>query len=480
MKYLKLLQFINYKDIRNAIFGIIVVFGGLCLALITLYAHQTGNVDLAGNLATVSLVFVALIFIFVIPPLARSASAEASQMNLPFEVTNGGLIFFCLMIIVGVSAWNTGNNLLFLVLSFLLSTLVISSLIGHFCLKKLDVKMRFPETIFAREATPINVSLHNKKRIFPAFSIVAEIRGKEREILRFADEFLDIFPEKWRKKLFRAPVLKHTLDYFIHVPRYGDIHNRAEHFFPRRGKFMVKDFELSTKFPFGFLRHRRRLPAKEAEIIIFPKIEKLSPDLRNLPLQSGNLTLQKRGSGQDLLTLREYQPTDDLRHVDWKATARSRNLIVREFAAEDEKRITIFFDERIVRTEAEKKVSLGERIRNEQAKDRKLTESEEKFEKGVSQAASLLTYFVEEQAEVRLIIGDELGDFGVGKTHLFENLKRLALVEPIFAEDNFDFLSDLYSEIFTPQENSYKFVVTSKNERNLPPEIVQNAAIIKF
>jgi hypothetical protein len=49
---------------------------------------------LAGIAAGASLVFVLLILVFVVPPLARSASQEASQMNLPFEFTVGGAVIW--------------------------------------------------------------------------------------------------------------------------------------------------------------------------------------------------------------------------------------------------------------------------------------------------------------------------------------------------------------------------------------------------
>ena len=44
--------------------------------------------------------------------------------------------------------------------------------------------------------------------------------------------------------------------------------------------------------------------------------------------------------------MRDYQPQDDLRHIDWKATARSRRLIVRQFTAEDERRVTVALEQR--------------------------------------------------------------------------------------------------------------------------------------
>ena len=200
MNFQNLRQLFGLRDLRNAALGLFVVIGGLGLALLTYWAHQQNNTKLAGIAAGISLIFVVLILIFVVPPLARSASSEASQLNLPFELTVGGAIIFGLIVIVGFSAWNTGNNLLFLVLSFLVAAMIVGLFVGSFCLRRLDIKMRFPETIFAGEPTPILVSLNNRKRIFPTFSVVTEVRGKERDKSIILDDLKKILPERWAEK----------------------------------------------------------------------------------------------------------------------------------------------------------------------------------------------------------------------------------------------------------------------------------------
>ncbi len=480
MDFRILSQLFSFRDIRNGLLGLIVVVGGLALAAVTLWAHQTGNVRLAGITAAVSLGFVLLILIFVIPPLARSASAEASQMDLPFEFTTGGAVYLGLLMIVGLAAWNTGNNLLFIVLAFLTSAFIVGFFIGNFCLKKMDVKMRFPETIFAEESTPLIVSLFNQKRIFPSYSITTEVRGKEREQSIILNDIKKILPVKIAEKLARPPLLKHTLDYFIFIPRNDTIENKTEHIFKKRGRFIIKDFELSTRFPFGFFRHRRRLSAQEAEIIIFPKIEPVEIEILRLPFEVGKRVLPKKGAGQDLLALREYQPQDDLRHVDWKATARSNRIIVRDFAAEDERRMTVIFDTRIRQSGKEKSKSLRERMEEEQ-KGARTSVVSKRFDKGVSQTASLLAYFNDEQAEIRLIIDSEIGEFGIGKTHLHDCLKRLALIESTLYETEVDeFSNQVIEEIFTTRENSYTFFVTTLKEEKLPDELNQQAKVLRY
>ncbi len=454
--------------------GAVVVFGGIGLALATLYAHQTGNVQLAGITAGISLVFVLLILVFVVPPLARNAGREAAQMNLPFEFTIGGAVMIVLLMVVGFSAWNTGNNLLFLVLSFMVAAMIVGFFAGNICLKKLDVKMRFPDTIFAGEPTPITVSLGNRKRLFSAFSVVADVRGKERETSIAADELHAILPRFLADRLSRSPTVRKTLGYFVYVPRRETVENRVDYTFAHRGRFLIKNFELSTRFPFGFFRHRRRLPARETELIIFPKIEPFLSGTGEVPLDAGRLTSNKHGLGQDLLALRDYQPNDDLRRIDWKATARSRHLTVREFAAEDERRVTVIFDRFLVE-EGKSKLSLRDRLSAEQSG--KGSTASERFEKGVTLAASILTHFSDERSEFRLVIDGEPSEFSSGRSHLYEELKRLALVD--FTDAPGD-LSQEFELLRNRRDDSHTFLVTANGLETIPGESGPTLKIIRF
>jgi uncharacterized protein (DUF58 family) len=471
-------QLFNLRDVRNAALGITVLFGGLGLAGVTYFAHLFGNPRLAGIAAGISLVFVLLILIFVVPPLARNASREASELNLPFELTTGGAIMLVLLTIVGFSAWNTANNLLFLVFSFLLAAMIVGFFAGRICLKKLEVKMRFPETIFAGEDTPILVNLSNKKKLFPCYSVVAEVRGKEREESVAADELRRILPSAIARILAKPATIRRTLDYFVRVPRNQEVETRTTHVFARRGRFLIRDFELLTKFPFGFFRHRRRLPAKETELIVFPALAPLDHQLDEVPLESGKIVRNRRGSGQDLLALRDYQPNDDLRRIDWKATARTLHLIVREFSAEDDKKITIRLDT-CVPHENDKPFTLREKLDAEQKGENPLFS--ERFENGVSLAASLMAHFTEEQAEIRLIIDEENAEFGVGSRHLHDSLKRLAAVEPQFGEpgrSNAMFMK--LNDILEETSDSHNFLLTTRQIGEIPQEIVQKSNLMAF
>lgn len=471
-------QLFSLRDLRNGLLAVAAILGGAALSAVTLYAHRAGDTRVAGVAAAVSLVFVLLILVFVVPPLARNASKEASQLNLPFEFTMGGAIMLGLLVIVGFSAWNTGNNLLFLVLSFLTAAMVIGFAAGGIMLKKVDVKMRFPDTIFAGEETPIFVGLDNRKRLFASYSVVAEVRGVQREESAAAEDLRRFLPTFIASRLSRAPVIRRTLDYFAYIPSGCKAENRTLHVFPERGRLMIRDFEISTRFPFAFFRHRRRLPAKETELIVFPRLEPLKEGLEKIVLDTGNTVTQKKGSGQDLLALRDYQPNDDLRRVDWKATARARNLIVREFLAEDDLKVTVILDDRIPLSE---RPTLTAREIMEQEQKGLSPLRSERFEEGVRMTASLLSYYTDLQAEICLIIGSEKGSKGIGAAHLHECLRRLAVAEPSWSP------KAVAESIFDPEiaedeivAETSLIVLTTVPAAELPEALKNRASISNF
>ena len=417
MRFRDAIQLLSIQDLRNGAVAILVAVGGLGLAAATYLAHAAGNSRLAGVLAAVSLAFVIAIVLFVIPPLGRNASREAAQLDLPFEFTVGGLLMLGLIALVGFSAWKSGNNLLFLILSVLLGAMIAGFIAGNLCLKKLDVTMRFPEAIFAEDETAILVTIRNRKRFFASHSVIAEVRGRDRDRSELADELSQILPARIARRISRPPIIRRVLGYFLRIGRRSSEERRGIHVFASRGRWVIKDFEISTKFPFGFFRHRRRLPARETELVVLPKPATGLDPVAIMPLDRGEFTANVSGSGQDLLSMRDYRANDDLRRIDWKATARARKLIVREFAAEDDLKVTLIFDTR-VRTDDRPQLSLRERIRAEAAGV--AASRSPRFESAVSIAAGLVARYCDEQTDVRLIIDGTAGSFGTGTSHLIE------------------------------------------------------------
>jgi hypothetical protein len=142
-----------------------------------------------------------------------------------------------------------------------------------------------------------------------------------------------------------------------------------------------------------------------------------------LPLITGEFETFTRGRGDDLYRIREYMPEDSARHVDWKATAKSGSLKVREFSREDERKVRLIFDN----------PGPG-------------TVSEQKYENAVTLAASLGWHFAEGNTEACFVAqGHRTG----GDIHEF--LAYLATVDPQVSPSVLDTLevSDDFNIILT-------------------------------
>jgi len=419
----------------RVILGTLLVLAGLGAALVTVLARQANQTGIAGVAAILSLLIALLLTIFIVPPLARSARIEVANLDFPLEPTSGGGVFLIIIVVVGFAAWNTGNNLLFLVFSLLVSTLFVGWVAARSSLRDLTVSARFPDHIFAAEAAPVIVTLRNTKRVLPSFSILVEARGPDHDA------------EQNRRRRYR----KRLLAYFSYVPHKAAAEQKVDQLFPRRGHVLIDGFELSTRFPFGFFRRRRRLRARNVDIIVYPKPEVIGDKLHLLPMYAGRIPALRRGAGHDLFSMRDYQPQDDLRHIDWKATARSRRLTVREFTSEDERRITIVLDTRLSRGAG--------------------GDLPERFERGVVQAASLIKHFIDERAEVRLVLGDDVGPFGSGTEQLYRCLRRLALVAPSDSEG----LADVSWNLV---EQDYSILLTAAAPGSIPANIWRTSHVI--
>lgn len=426
-------------SLLRVILGTLLVLAGMGAAVVTVLARRQNENGLAGAAAIVSLLIALLLTIFIVPPLARSARVEVANLDFPFEPTSGGGVFLVIIIVVAFAAWNTGNNLLFLVFSLLVSTLFVGWIAARASLRDLTVSARFPDHIFAAEPAPVIVTLRNTKKVLPSFSILVEARGPQSDA-------------RERRKRYA----KRLLAYFSYVPHHAAAEQRVEQLFPLRGHVLIDGFELSTRFPFGFFRRRRRLRARNVDIIVYPKPEVISDELHLLPMYAGRMPSLRRGAGHDLFSLRDYQPQDDLRHIDWKATARSRRLTVREFTSEDERRVTIVLDTRLP-------AGSNDELR-------------ERFEHGVVQAASLLKHFVDERAEVRLVLGDEVGPFGSGMEQLYRCLKRLALVNPLV--DGEPRAGDMLTAGRDMVEHDYAILLTAAAPGSIPANVWRTSHVI--
>jgi uncharacterized protein (DUF58 family) len=239
--------------------------------------------------------------------------------RIRYRVTRGGLLFSVAIVLVGAGAAVSANNLLFLIVSAMLATLLISGLISRLCLAALELEFVLPDHIAAGRSVPGKLVVRNRKFLMPSFSIHVEGIAE---------------PD--------SPAIASSV-YFPLVAGGAELEETVEVRFPRRGAYRQNSFAFSTSFPFGFLEKTARVTLRR-EMLVYPAIDPQPGFDELLGGITGEIETHYRGLGRDFYRIRPYQMFESARHVDWKATAHTGNLQVREFAREQEQTVEIFLD----------------------------------------------------------------------------------------------------------------------------------------
>ena len=102
----------------------------------------------------------------------------------------------------------------------------------------------------------------------------------------------------------------------------------------RRGVVRVELTGVGSLFPFGFLRKTHGTALRRDELVWPAPVDYRFTRVAAAPHPAEGAHLARAGSSNDLLALRRYQSGDSHRLIHWKASARLRQLMVRQFAAE--------------------------------------------------------------------------------------------------------------------------------------------------
>src|SRR5688572_3791693 len=232
------------------------------------------------------------------------------------RVTRSGFGFSFLISVVGAASFLSGNNLLFLILATLLATLLLSGFVSRLSLAGLELDFVFPDHISARRPVLARMKLRNEKSWMPSFSIF--VTGAQKSV--YADEL-----------------------YFPLLPGGATVEESVEISFTRRGVHTENGFLLRSRFPFGFAERRVHVTLRR-EVLVYPSLEPQPVFESFFARLAGELETHARGRGYDFYRIRPYEVGESARHVDWKASAHTGELQVREFAREQEPLLEIYLD----------------------------------------------------------------------------------------------------------------------------------------
>ncbi|HLY59490.1 MAG TPA: DUF58 domain-containing protein [Terriglobia bacterium] len=402
------------------------------LALLSGALNQTGHHALGPACAALSLLLAGIIAVKVVPFLARRTALERWVMKIEYEFTREGAVYLMVIAIIIVAALNTGNNLLFIILASLLAGILVSGILSKIVLSELELEFVLPDHLFAGQPVISRLTLQNLKWFLPSFSVMVAARDPA---------------QKKKFKTAGAP-RRQILDdpvYLPYIPHRASVTQHVELTFPHRGRYAQEGFRVSTKFPFGFMKKTTEVPARQ-EILVLPGIEPTEEFAHILPLVSGEVESYFKGHGHDLYGIRDYQEFDTSRHVDWKASARSQQLKVREFTREDDRRVVLVFDARLAEV-------------NEK--------TPAQFEKAVNLCACLAWHFCEVETQMQFITNGFETAMASARDVVYPALESLALIEPMvenISGDSFEIPSLIRSSVRT---NGFHIIITCQPRGSL-------------
>jgi uncharacterized protein (DUF58 family) len=114
----------------------------------------------------------------------------------------------------------------------------------------------------------------------------------------------------------------------------------------RRGDLHADRVTIRTRGPLGLAGRQASItvPGTQRVLPAFASRRHLPSRLARLREMDGSAAVQVRGQGTEFDSLREYVIGDDVRSIDWRASARRADLVVRTWRPERDRRVLIVVD----------------------------------------------------------------------------------------------------------------------------------------
>jgi len=288
--------------------------------------------------------------------------------------TREGIRFLIASLLIAVAAFNTGNNLIFLILALMLSLLLLSIIILYLNLKGLSLAVFAAQPVFVKTRAIFRVSISNRKKHLPSYSIRAAI-----------------------------PVSTGRQGAAPYIPPASNSSIEMENTFTKRGLYKYGDFTLESNFPFSLFKKGIRAHI-DGEVIVYPEIKEIDELIPELITTDYTALTIRPAPGDEFLTIRDFRYGDGMRRIQWKTSAKMGKLMVKDTGTDEPRLLTIILDN----------------IK---------PLNKESFEKAVSFAASAADRFIRLGFFVRLVTCKRLIPFGSGLEHLYKILDVLAVID---------------------------------------------------
>ncbi|MGB9694926.1 MAG: DUF58 domain-containing protein [Caldisericaceae bacterium] len=225
------------------------------------------------------------------------------------KLTGLGWSYLLLVFLVSGVAVNSGNNLIYLTLSTLISYFLLSGFLSLTNMRGIEVELTLPYLIFANSTSQLLVTLNNKSR-FSKFLIRIESPY-------FKEEFFSVNPACFIKRRTSANFIK-------------------------RGALAIDSIYAKSAYPFSFFERRTKVDVADSRLVVFPEIHNVR--ILNLINFGFETPTPFKGNDEELFSIRDYVSSDDRRKIAWKLSAKSGVEKVIEGSRDSKKSVTFFIE----------------------------------------------------------------------------------------------------------------------------------------
>jgi uncharacterized protein (DUF58 family) len=240
----------------------------------------------------------------------------------PQALTVTGIVYCTMWMFMGIAASHSQANLLVAIFGLMVGMVMLTWGMGWRILGRVSVRRILPDHGIVGQSLTIQYEIANRKRLWPAMAVtLAELEGVE--------------------AFSRQPRA-----FVLHVAPRGSTAALCEAMPRRRGVHQLHRFQLSSSFPFGFIRHAAIRGVKES-LLIYPAIAEVDPQLVRMcrPAESAGSRMRPlRGGTDEFYGVKEYQHGENPRWIYWRRSARTGTLVTKEMSHVSPPRLFLLVD----------------------------------------------------------------------------------------------------------------------------------------
>jgi uncharacterized protein (DUF58 family) len=237
----------------------------------------------------------------------------------------------CFVIIAGfilAGAMTRQINLLMILFGLLAGTFFVHWTVVRSMVRKTQIERRLPQSVSAGDPLVVELSAKNQRRRLATWALVVTDTVRREGAVKGS-------------RTMRPKAL------FSYIPARGASTTTYRGRLIERGRYRFGPAQISSRFPFGFLRCRAVFDLG-GTLLVYPRLGRLTPAWRRWQegLESGaGRTSPRQGLLEgDFYGLRDWRSGDSRRWLHWRTSARRQSPVVRQFEQQRDRGLAVLLD----------------------------------------------------------------------------------------------------------------------------------------